>query len=103
MRGDIYRLPAPKSAHGHEQQGARYAVVVQSDDVRLSTALVAPTSRGSFDASFHPEIEMDGTRVRVLVEQTRVVDTEFLGAFAGRVNAFEMAEINRALRLVLDI
>lgn len=37
VRGDVYRLRAPKDARGHEQSGSRYAVVVQSDDLPLST------------------------------------------------------------------
>ena len=32
MRGDIHRLRAPRGARGSEQQGTRYAVIVQSDN-----------------------------------------------------------------------
>jgi hypothetical protein len=35
MRGDLYRLKAPRGTRGHEQAGQRYAVVVQSDDLPL--------------------------------------------------------------------
>jgi mRNA interferase MazF len=43
VRGDLYRLRAPRNATGHEQQGARYAVVLQSDAMAaLSTWIVAP-------------------------------------------------------------
>ncbi|MFA4841099.1 MAG: type II toxin-antitoxin system PemK/MazF family toxin, partial [Agrococcus sp.] len=52
VRGDIYRLKAPRDARGHEQTGSRFAVVVQSDDLHLSTWLVAPTSTGRREASF---------------------------------------------------
>ena len=38
VRGDVYRLRAARDAVGHEQQGPRYAVVLQSDDLNLSTA-----------------------------------------------------------------
>ena len=38
------------------QAGARYAVVVQSDDLPLSTWIIAPTSTGRRQASFRPEI-----------------------------------------------
>ena len=44
MRGEVYRLRAPRRARGYEQTGPRYAVVVQSDQLPLSTLLVAPTS-----------------------------------------------------------
>jgi hypothetical protein len=31
VRGELFRLPAPRSARGHER-GARFAVVVQADE-----------------------------------------------------------------------
>jgi mRNA interferase MazF len=104
VRGDIYRLRAPKDARGHEQHGRRYAVVVQSDHVPLSTWLVAPTSTGRRAASFRPEIEIDGQRTRVMVEQTSAVDPETrLGEFAGRLSADEMRQVDSALIDVLGL
>lgn len=104
MRGDLYRLKAPKAARGHEQAGARYAVVVQSDDLPLSTWIVAPTSTGRREASFRPEIEIDGTRTRVMVEQLTVVDPQVrLGEFAGRLDAAEMRAVDAALLAVLSL
>lgn len=103
MRGDVYRLPAPKETRGHEQQGARYAVVVQSDDLLLSTVLVAPTTTGSFASSIHPEIDMEGTKTRILVEQTRAIDPQRLGEFYGRLDPFELAEVDLALRKVFGL
>ena len=104
MRGDLYRLKAPEDARGHEQAGARYAVVVQSDDLPLSTWIVAPTSTGRREASFRPEIVIDGVRTRVLVEQLTVVDPELrLGAFAGRLTASELRDIDAALLTVLAL
>ena len=44
VRGEVYRLRSPRGARGHEQAGVRYAVVVESDLLPLSTWLVAPTS-----------------------------------------------------------
>jgi len=44
VRGDLYGLRAPRDAGGHEQSGARYAVVFQSDDLPLSSGVIAPTS-----------------------------------------------------------
>ena len=69
MRGDVYRLKRPRSAQGHEQQGERYAVVVQANAYEhLSTWLVAPTTTKSFGSMIHPTIELFGQDVRVLVE-----------------------------------
>ena len=66
MRGEVYRLRAPQDARGHEQAGSRFAVVVQSDRLPLSTWLVAPTPTSARPASFRPEIEIDGQLTRVL-------------------------------------
>ncbi|MGQ0773165.1 MAG: type II toxin-antitoxin system PemK/MazF family toxin [Pseudonocardiales bacterium] len=104
MRGDLYHLKAPREARGREQAGARFAVVVQSDDLPLSTWLVAPTSTGRRAASFRPEIEIGGVRTRVLVEQLSVIDPEVrLGEFAGRLSSAELAEVDTALRAVLAL
>jgi mRNA interferase MazF len=103
VRGDIYRLDAPRDARGHEQRGARYAVVVQSDTLTLSTLLVAPTTTKSFPALFHPRLDMDGTTVTVLVEQTTAVDPGRLGDFAGRLDAAEIVAVDEALRLVMGL
>jgi PemK-like, MazF-like toxin of type II toxin-antitoxin system len=60
-------------------------VAIQSDQILLSTLIVAPTSTSAQPAVFRPEIEMDGTRTRVLVDQMRAVDGSRLGDFAGRL------------------
>ena len=70
MRGEVFRLRSPHGAKGHEQNGSRFVVVLQSDSLALSTWLVAPTSRSALAASFRPEIEVLGRRIRVLAEQT---------------------------------
>lgn len=104
MRGDLYRLKAPKDARGHEQAGARFAVVVQSDDLPLSTWLVVPTSTGRREASFRPEIEINGIKTRVMVEQLSVVDPETrLGEFAGRLGAADLRAVDLALVAVLGL
>jgi mRNA interferase MazF len=104
VRGDLYRLKAPKDARGHEQARARYAVVVQSDDLPLSTWIIAPTSTGRRAASFRPEIEIDGTKTRVMIEQLTVVDPQVrLGEFAGRLDTSDMRAIDDALLAVLAL
>ncbi|WP_298806958.1 type II toxin-antitoxin system PemK/MazF family toxin [uncultured Pseudokineococcus sp.] len=103
MRGDVHRLRAPRGARGHEQSGARFAVVVQSDDLPLSTWLVAPTSTSARPASFRPEVEVEGRVTRVLAEQTAAVDPERLGVVAGVLSLEEMQRVDAALRLVLEL
>lgn len=104
VRGDLYRLRAPKDVRGHEQAGPRFAVVVQSDDLPLSTWIVAPTSTGRREATFRPEIEIDGVKTRVIVEQLTVVDPKTrLGDFGGRLNSSELHDVDAALLVVLGL
>ncbi|MEA2129077.1 MAG: mRNA interferase MazF [Solirubrobacteraceae bacterium] len=103
-RGEIFRLPAPRGARGHEQQGQRYAVVVQADELLgLSTVIVSPTSTRARAASFRPAIEIDRTPTRVLVEQTAVVDPQRLGSSAGRLDGDQLRAIDDALMLVFGL
>ncbi|ASX03451.1 MULTISPECIES: type II toxin-antitoxin system PemK/MazF family toxin [Mycobacterium] len=103
MRGEVFRLRAPRPARGHEQSGSRYAVVVQSDQLPLSTWLVAPTSTSARAASFRPEVEIDGRVTRVLAEQTAAVDPGRLGNSVGYLSLNEMRRIDAALRMVMDL
>jgi mRNA interferase MazF len=104
VRGEVFRLPAARGARGHEQRGARYAVVVQADELMaLSTTLVAPTSICARPATFRPTIDLDGAETRVLVEQTTVVDPQRLGRSAGRLDAAELRAVDEALELVLGL
>jgi mRNA interferase MazF len=104
VRGEVFHLPAHRGVRGHEQRGARYAVVVQADEfLGLSTVLVAPTSTRAHPASFRPTISLEGTETRVLVEQTTVVDPERLGRTAGRLEAHELRAVDEALMLVLGL
>ena len=103
MRGDLFRLRPGKESAGHEQRGPRYAVAIQSDGILLSTLIVAPTSTSAQAAIFRPEIEIDGTPTRVLVDQMRAVDASRLGDFAGRLDAAKTGEVDRAVRLMLGV
>jgi mRNA interferase MazF len=104
VRGEVFGLPAPRRARGHEQRGARYAVVVQADELLgLSTLLVIPTSQSALAASFRPVITIAGAETRALVEQTTVVDPERLGRSAGRLSASEIHALDEALALILGL
>lgn len=104
VRGEVFRLPSPRATRGHEQRGARYAVIVQADEfMGLTTVLVAPTSSSARPASFRPTIELKGNQTRVLAEQTTVVDPQRLGASVGRLDTTELSAIDDALALVLAL
>ena len=85
MRGEVYRLRTPRDGRG--QAGARFAVVVQSDQLPLSTRLV----------------EIEGQLTRVLAEQTAAIDPGRLGASSGTLTFEELRRVEAALRLVLDL
>lgn len=79
-------------------------MVVQADEfLALSTVLVSPTSTSARPASFRPVIELDGTRTRILVEQTTVVDPGRLGRSAGRLDAGELQSVDEAIALIFGI
>jgi mRNA interferase MazF len=103
VRGDIHRLRAPRDARGREQSGPRYAVVLQSDLLPLSTLLVAPTSTSARPAEFRPKILVRDQVTQVQVEQTVAVAPTRLGALVGRVSWAELQEIDEALKLALDL
>lgn len=103
VRGDIYRVRLP-ARRGREQHGARYAVIVQADELLgLSTAIVAPTSRSAAGAAFRPQIEIGGEATRVMVEQLRALDVERLDDRVGRLAAPEQRAVDEALELVLAL
>ena len=103
MRGEIFRVRAPRDSRGHEQGGMRYAVVVQSDELPLSTLLVAPTSTAARAASFRPEVEIAGKVTRVLAEQTAAVDPSRLGESVGYLSFDEVRRVDAALRIVMAL
>jgi mRNA interferase MazF len=103
VRGDVYGLRAPRGTRGQEQRGERFAVVVQSDFLPLSTWLVAPTSTGAREATFRPEIEIQGERTRVLLEQTTAIDPQRLGPLIGHLTRSQLTAVDAALRMVLQL
>jgi mRNA interferase MazF len=104
VRGEVFRLRVPRETRGSEQRGTRYAVVVQADELlALSTVLVSPTSASAPPRSFRPTIELDGSRTRVLVEQTTAISHDWLGKSIGRLSATELRNLDAALALVLGL
>jgi mRNA interferase MazF len=74
-----------------------------SDELPLSTRLVAPTSTAARPATFRPEVQVAGRVTRVLAEQTANVDPTRLGDSAGHLTFEELRRVDAALRLVLDL
>lgn len=102
-RGDVLSLRLPRGI-GHEQYGKRYGVIVQSDALLpRSVVLIAPTSTSARRASFRPEVEIEGTETRVLVEQMGAVDVNRLGDIAGHLSSEEQWGVDAAILTVLGL
>ena len=102
-QGDVLDLRLPKGV-GHEPYGKRYGVVVQSDALLpRSVVLIAPTSTSARRASFRPEIEIEGTEAKVLVEQMGAVDVNRLGDLASHLSSEEQWGVDAAILTVLGL
>ncbi len=102
-RGEVYRFRLPKGV-GHEQNGERFGVVVQANELLpRSVVIVAPTSKRARAASFRPEVTVAGDETRVLVERLGAVDVARLGKRVGLLTATEMWSVDEALLAVLGL
>ena len=103
VRGDVHAITLPRG-RGRVQHGQRFAVIVQTDDLRaLSTVVVCPTSRSARPASFHPSVEIEGDLTQVMCEMVGAIDGRALGRRVGHLTWDELARIDEALSLVLDL
>jgi mRNA interferase MazF len=103
LRGDVYEF-RPSRGTGHEQQGRRYGVIVQANELLpRSVVLVAPTSLSARAASFRPEIDLLGKTTRVLVEQVGAIDASRLGELVSHVSPEQQWGIDEALLTVLGL
>lgn len=103
FRGAIYEIKAISGRQGHEQQGKRCAVIIQSDQFATSIVTVALTSTSAHPAIYRPEIDMDGTKTRILTDQILSIDSGRLGRFVGSLDRAEVAELDQALMLKLGL
>lgn len=103
-RGDVVPFKGRKDVHGREQQGRRFAVVLQTDALEdWSTVVVAPTSTTPLGAFFRPRVGIRGKQVHVIVDQVVAVDRTRLGRVAGNLSHLEMDAVEDALRFVLGL
>ena len=103
LRGDVYEFRLPRGV-GHEQQGPRFGVLLQANELLpRSVVLIAPTSMSARAASFRPEIEVDGRATRVLVEQVGAVDADRLGDLVGHVPPDQQWGIDEALLTIFGL
>lgn len=99
-RGDVFRLRLGRR-QGHEQSGVRYGVIVQSEaQLRLSTVLMSTSARA---ASLRPEIDIEGTPTRILIEQTGAVDVTRLDKYHGHLTTEALWGVDLALDTVFGL
>lgn len=105
MRGDVFRLRRPRDAQGHEQRHERFAVVIQATRLlHLSTWVVAPTSTRARPFIFRPQVELPLGSTLVLCDALVSIDPEKrLGDYVASLSTTEMSEIDKTLRLFLDL
>ena len=103
VRGDVHRLPDNRHATGHVQRGPRYCVVVQSDNLMLSTVVVCPTSTSAQPATWRPEVTILGKDTLVLPEQILTADPQKLGKVVDTIPLGQLLDIDAALKLIMGL
>lgn len=92
-------MTLPARSPDHTQQGRRYAVVVTATSFIGSVVTVAPTSTSARASLTRPEVEIDGRKCRILLEQMLAVDIAKLTQWVGILEDDELDALDDALRL----
>ncbi|GAA2626559.1 type II toxin-antitoxin system PemK/MazF family toxin [Streptomyces vastus] len=104
IRGAVYRVDLGDAKRGHEQRGKRYGLVMSPSSMPWNVATVIPTSTGAQPSVFRPELDIAGTRTRLLVDQIRTVDVRYIhGDPVHYLDRDEMAEVEHALGRYLGL
>ncbi len=109
--GDIYLVEIPTSG-GHEQQGVRPAIIVQTSENmdRIPTVIIVPFTTQSKASNFpftfvvEPDSTNNLTSISVaLVFQLRAVDKKRLKNKLGNLSPDNMQILNQNLKNILKI
>ncbi|PWJ48447.1 mRNA interferase MazF [Quadrisphaera granulorum] len=103
IRGAVYRVDLGQT-RGHEQRGRRLGLVVSPSEPPLSVVTIVPTSTSAQPSVHRPELEVAGRPTRMLVDQVRSIDTDYL--VGDPVDYFardQMAHVELALAHYLGI
>ncbi len=103
IRGAVYRVDfgRPRS---HEQGGRRLGLVVSPSDSPLSVVTVIPTSTSAGPSIHRPELEIAGRPTRMLVDQVRSIDTDYVvGDPVDYLTQDQLHEVELALAHYLGI
>lgn len=103
IRGAVYRIDLG-GARGHEQRGRRLGLVVSPSQSPLSVVTVIPTSTSAQPAIHRPELEIAGRPTRMLIDQIRSIDTDYLvGDPVDFLSRDQLAQVELALAHYLGI
>lgn len=103
IRGAVYKVDLGEAKRGHEQRGRRLGVLVSPSEWFGSTVTVVPTSTSAGATVFRPLVEIDGRETRLLVDQIRTIDTDYLKEQVSNLTRDAMAELDDALARYLGI
>ncbi|WP_019930549.1 type II toxin-antitoxin system PemK/MazF family toxin [Nocardia sp. BMG111209] len=103
IRGAAYKVDLGEAKRGHEQRGRRLGVLVSPSDWLGSTVTIVPASTSADGSVFRPLVEIDGRETRLLVDQIRTIDTDYLKDQVGNLSRDAMAELDDALGRYLGI
>jgi mRNA interferase MazF len=103
IRGAVYRIDLGRP-RGHEQGGKRLGLVVSPSDSPLSVVTVVPTSTSAGSSVHRPELEIDGRQTKLLVDQIRSIDVEYVvGDPVDYLTRDQLAEVDLALGHYLGV
>jgi mRNA interferase MazF len=104
IRGAVYRVDLGDDKRGHEQRGKRYGLVMSPSSMPWNVVTIIPTSTGAQPTVFRPELEIAGTRTRLLIDQIRTVDIRYVhGDPVHYLDRDEIAEVEHALSRYLGL
>ncbi len=103
IRGAVYRISLGRP-RGHEQGGKRLGLVMSPSGSPLSVVTVIPTSTSAGPAIHRPEMEIAGQPTRMLVDQVRSIDTDYVvGDPVDYLARDQLAEVEIALAHYLGV
>lgn len=103
IRGAVYRIDLGRN-RGHEQGGRRLGLVVSPSNSPLSVVTVVPTSTSAGPSIHRPELEIAGRSTRLLVDQIRSIDTQYVvGDPVDYLTREELSEVETAVAHYLGV
>ena len=103
IRGAVYRIDLGRP-RGHAQGGTRLGLVMSPPASPLSVVTVIPTSTSARPSIHRPELEIAGRSTRLLVDQIRSIDTDYvIGEPVDYLTRDRLAQVELALAHYLGV